>query len=117
MCPGLEFADDALADFRYVLEEYPSFVRAHLNVYAIHKRTGNLKDAEWALAQVSWGDLGPSRQLLVLLIFSALCGPRQPPSPLHHTCIPLLHFVWGECVSEGSRNANFVCMGIGLFRG
>ena len=50
--PGVEFAEDALSDFRYVLEEYPSMLRAHLNVYALHRRLGNWKDAEWALAQV-----------------------------------------------------------------
>ncbi len=96
MCPGLEFAEDALADFRYVLEEYPSFVRAHLNVYAIHKRTGNLKDAEWALAQVSssWGDVGPLSRLHALQTRWRPVWPTTtslPSLPYGHV---LASFVW-----------------------
>ena len=50
--PGPGFAKEALEDFHFVLSQFPSMARAHLNVFAVHKQLGNVKEAEWALSQV-----------------------------------------------------------------
>ena len=49
---GPSFAKEALEDFHFVLALFPSLVRAHLNVFAVHKLLGNVKEAEWAVSQV-----------------------------------------------------------------
>ena len=46
--------------YPYTRQTSSTMLRAHLNVYALHRRLGNWKDAEWALAQVRCRTCGHS---------------------------------------------------------